>query len=115
VAGVNRNQAFALWRAKTAAILAIDHYTPGKDHGVAFFRDGHRQLLPMQQVFANRMAPAHMPPLIAKGVVLEEQVILPMEVHQAVRIIGPIVLRREVYLWSIRLVVSRGLSVCPCA
>jgi hypothetical protein len=53
----------------------------------------------MEEVFTDGMPPAHMSPGIAKGVVLEEQVIFVIEVDQAVRIVGPVMFRGKMNLW----------------
>ena len=50
-------------------------------------RDG--QLLPMHQVIADRMPPVHLRPEAAIRVELVEEVVFPLEIDQAVRIVDP--------------------------
>src|ERR1700741_3555653 len=72
VSGIDRNQALFPLRAETAAVPAIDYYAAGKHHLVTHFRNRDRQLVPVKQVGADGVSPAHVSPLIAEGVVLKE-------------------------------------------
>src|ERR1700676_3691531 len=74
-------------------------------------------MLPMHQVAANSMAPAHMTPSVAERIVLIEEVVLSLVVHQSVRIIHPILFRREMELRTewFRIVARRiWRSRCKC-
>ena len=51
------------------------------------------QMLPSQQVAADGVAPAHMPPLVALGVVLVEEVVLAVEEDQPVRVVHEVLSR----------------------
>ena len=64
----------------------------------------------MEQVFADCVTPTHVSPLISEGVVLEEEVVLALEVDEAVGVVCPVFGGREVYLGPIRLVVFRRLG-----
>jgi hypothetical protein len=55
-------------------------------------------VLPVHQVRAHRVPPAHVTPGITLGVVLVKQVVLPVEKHQPVRVVHPVLLRRKVKL-----------------
>ena len=60
--------------------------------------EGDRQLGPVNQVAADRVAPVHVAPVPAVGIVLIEQVIFTVEPDQAVRVVQPAAPRREVEL-----------------
>jgi hypothetical protein len=49
-------------------------------------------------------------PLITERIELIEEVILVVKVKEAVRIVGPMLARREVYLWTLGLVVAGDLG-----
>ena len=57
---------------------------------------GDGQLLPVEQVLADGVAPVHGVPHRGLGVVLEKDVVLPLEVAQAVGVVYPAALRLEV-------------------
>ena len=61
-------------------------------------RDG--QMFPMNEVIADSMPPTHMPPCIAKWIVLIEQVILTVKKYQPIGVIHEILWRREVITWA---------------
>ncbi len=57
----------------------------------------------MNEVSADRMAPTHMAPFVAKGIVLVEEMVFSVIVDHPVRIIHPISLWREMELGTERL------------
>ena len=59
----------------------------------------------MKKVFADRVTPRHIPPLGVEGVVLEEEMVLALIEHQAVRVICPPLFRAEMELRAQSLVV----------
>ena len=63
----------------------------------------------MQQIGADGVAPAHMAPLVAEGIVLEEEVVLAAKENKSVGIIGPVLARRKVDLRTIGLIVVAAL------
>jgi hypothetical protein len=87
----------------------VDDNAAGEDHGPILLGNGDRQLVPMKQVGADGMAPAHVAPLISEGIVLKEEMVLALEVDEAIRVVRPVCGGREVYLRAIRLVVRLGL------
>ena len=92
--------------AETAGILPIDDRAAGKDHDAVGFREGQRQVLPVHQIAADGMPPAHVSPTIALRIVLIKQVPLAVVEHHAVRIIHPIPFRREMELRPERFAVT---------
>ena len=56
----------------------------------------------MHEVAADRVAPTHVPPLVAKRIVLVEKMILALEVHRPIGVVAPIPLRAEMELGSKR-------------
>src|ERR1700761_1059872 len=109
---VNRNHARLPGRAEGTAVVLVDHRAAGEDHDSVLLGQGNGQLPPMQQVRADRVTPAHVAPFVAKRVVLEKQVVLTLEVNQAVRVVRPMLARRKVVLGTKWLVVSRRNRVC---
>ena len=55
----------------------------------------HRQVLPVDQIGADRMPPTHVPPFRPEGIVLIEKVVFAFVVNQTVRIVGPVLRRSE--------------------
>jgi hypothetical protein len=64
----------------------------------------------MKQVRADGMSPTHVPPLITQGIELIEEMILTVKVDETIRIVGPILARREVHLRAIGLLIVGGGS-----
>src|SRR5580692_8293053 len=109
---IDRNQALTPESTKAAAVLAIDYDAASEDHLPVFLGNGDRQFMPMQQVRTDCMPPAHISPLVAEWVVLEEQVVFTLKIDKAVRIIRPMFVWREVYLRAVGLIICRsGLSM----
>ena len=55
------------------------------------------------------MAPTHVPPFIAEGIELIEEVIFPMEIDEAIRVVCPVFAWRKMHLRTISLVVGARL------
>ena len=68
--------------------------------------EGRGQLLPVDQVGADGVAPVHVAPVPAVGVVLVEEVIFARLPDQAVGVVEPAAPRREVELRPVRLAVD---------
>lgn len=100
--GINGHQRGGVFlRPETRGVVLINHDAAGED---IFLRvGGQRQgglLLPVHQVLRRRVAPRHVPPRVAGGIVLIEQVIDAfMENHPVGGVVHP------VFRW--RVVVSR--------
>src|ERR1700761_2690656 len=77
-------------RAEAAGVAMIDDDAAGEDHGVVMFGNGNGKLMPVEEVSADGVAPAHVSPLIAVGVVLKEEVVLALEEDEAVGIVRPV-------------------------
>ena len=85
--GVERNHRA---RPKPGAVRVIDHRRARKDHTLLIFFQGNRQLFPSGQIAADRVAPVHVAPVFAVGVVLVEQVPFARVADQPVGIAQPI-------------------------
>ena len=70
----------------------------------------NRKILPMHQVFADGVAPTHVSPDVALGIVLVEEVILTFVKDRPIRVVHEILWRRDVVLRTPRLIVRGGLS-----
>ena len=80
--------------------VAMVHYTTAtKGHDSILFGDRNWQVFPTYHVFAYRVPPAHMSPLVAGGVVLVEKMVLSVVKDQSVGIIHPIEFRAKMKLW----------------
>jgi hypothetical protein len=108
MAGINGNHTWLIAEAEAAGIAAIDDHTPSENHDTIFFPQSHREFLPVEEILAYRVPPAHVAPSVAEGVVLKEEVILAFEVDEAVRIVSPVFLRREMDAGAVRLFISLG-------
>jgi len=98
---VNRYQAFCARGAEAAGVLLVDYSAAGEDHLVVRFGNRKRKLTPVQEVTAYSVPPTHVPPLIAEGVVLKEEVVLTVKVDEAIRIVRPMCSWREMDLGTI--------------
>jgi hypothetical protein len=70
---------------------------------------GDGEFVPVEEIGADGVAPAHVSPLVAEGVVLEEEMVLALEVDEAVGVVGPVLGRGEVDLRAVGLIVVRCL------
>ena len=110
VPGVDGDEARAvvsLGLAEPARVVPVDDGTAGEDHHAVLFGQGDGQVLPVQHVGADGMAPAHVPPGLAERVVLVEQVVLALVEDESVRVVHEVAGRREVEPRAQRLVVGR--------
>ena len=71
------------------------------------FRNRNRKVLPMEHVVADGMAPTHVSPDVALGIVLIEEVVLALVKDESVGIVHEIFSGREVILRTPGLVVCR--------
>ena len=62
----------------------------------------------MHEVAADRVAPGHVAPRVAERVVLVEEVVLALVVDEPVRVVHPVLGRREVELRAIELLIARA-------
>ena len=91
--------------AEAARVVLIHNGRAGEDHDSVFLRKGDGEFLPVEQIGADGVAPAHVAPGVALGIVLVKEVVLAVEPDEAVRVIGPVGLRGEVELRAEGLVV----------
>src|SRR5437899_1453018 len=94
--GVDRDERRLAAFSKAARVLPVNHGAAGKNHEIIFLAESHGQMLPLNEVLADRMAPTHVPPFIAKGIELIEEVIFAVIKYHPVRVIHPVGRRREV-------------------
>lgn len=92
--------------AESTRVVLIDNRTTCKDHDAVFLRQSNWELLPMEEIATYCVTPTHMTPLVAEWIVLEVQMVFAFEVDQTVRIICPMLARREMILGPIRLIIT---------
>ena len=107
--GVDRDHRRVLLGAETAGVAVVHHRAAREGHLVAELGDRQRQLLPVHEVLADRVAPGHVAPRVPERVVLVEEVVLALVVDHPVRVVHPVLRRREMKLRAIRLAVRRRL------
>ena len=81
--------------AETAGIIRIDDGAAAEHGAERIGREGVWQLRPMEQVFADGMAPMHVAPIDTVRIVLEEHMIFAVVEDKAVWIVVPTAIRRE--------------------
>ena len=92
--------------AKASRIVLVHKTTSIEGHvGNCLLKQRDRFFFLMNQVRAYKMAPVHVAPCNAKGVVLIIEMISTIEIHHPIRIIGPTATRSCVKLIAIRLVI----------
>lgn len=55
-------------------------------------------MLPVDEITADRVAPTHVPPFVAEGIVLIEQMVLAVVIDQAIRVVHPVSFRCKMKL-----------------
>ena len=90
------------------SVLPVHHGGAGEDRSILVRGQGRRQFRPVDQVFADRVAPVDVAIIQAGagGIVLGEEVVLPLVIKQAVDVAHPSLLVGEVKLRAIGLVVK---------
>ena len=115
-ARVDRDHGRVLGRAESGAVGLVDHDRAGEDVldrtplVVERLGDRERLLLPVHEVGAGGVAPAHVAPAGAVRVVLEEQVPGAVVVDQAVGVVHPVPLGREVQVRPVLLLRRRNVG-----
>ena len=92
---------------KPGGVLPVDDCATGENRSVDVRKQSYRQVLPIHHVLADGVSPVHRTPGVSVRVILIEEVIRPLEIDQTVRVIHPLLRRREVVLRSILLTVLR--------
>ena len=108
-AGVNRDHGRLAVLAEAARVAVVNDRAAGIHHDRAFFRQSDRQMFPTEQIRADRVPPAHVPPQIAERIVLIEDVPLAVVIDKPVRVVRPMDRGSEMELRPIGLLVSRRL------
>jgi len=93
VAGVDGDQARLTGCTEAAGIVLVHDGAAGEDHDAVFFRESDGHFLPVDEIAADGVAPTHVAPGIAEGVVLVEEVVFAVEPDEAVGIVGPVLAR----------------------
>ena len=110
VRGIDRYETKLRAGAESAGVVLIDDGAAGEDHDAVLFWNSDWQFTPMHQIAANGVAPAHVTPAVAEGIELEKEMILAVEVDQAVGIVGPVASRGKMELGAIGFLVRRRLG-----
>ena len=66
----------------------------------------------MDQIGANRMSPAHVPPGISEGVMLIKEVIFALVINHTIRVIHEVFRGSKVKLWSKNFSIMSVLTSC---
>ena len=112
VTGVNGDHRRLRAIAESGRILMVDHATAAERHDSVFFGNRQRQMFPVRQVATDGMSPTHVPPRIARGIVLVEEVVFAVVEDQSVGVVHPVDFGREMCLRTKRFVqVIGGPSV----
>ena len=86
--------------AQAGGVLGVDDRRSGEHPVLRGVRDRHPQLLPVDQVLGDGVAPGHVAPVRALGVVLVEHVVLAVVVDESVGVVHPVLLGGVVALWA---------------
>src|ERR1039458_3964634 len=109
VCGVDGDETRFRTSAETARVVLIHYSAAGEDHDAVLFRKSDRQFAPVNQIGADGVAPTHVAPASAEWIVLEKQMILALEIDQAVRIVGPVAGRGKMELRAVGLLIGSRL------
>ena len=104
--GVNEHQWWFAILAEAAGIVPIHHGAAAEHRAHGIGQKFVAEFLPVNEVFADGVAPVHVSPAPAIRVVLEKEVILAIVEDHAIRVVVPSALGREVELSS------QGLTPC---
>ncbi len=108
-AGEHRHHRRLAGPPEAAGVLQVHHRAAGEEHlghvarSILLGLQRDRQLVPAQQVTADGVAPGHVAPLVAVRVVLVEEVVLAVVVDEPVRVVHPVLGRRELELRAVGL------------
>src|SRR5262249_7932970 len=103
-----RHQDVLVARLEAGRVLLVHHGAAGEAPVVEpAWGEGNRQLAPVDEVGADGVAPVHVAPVPAVGVVLVEQVIFALVIDQTVWIVQPTAARGEVELRAVSFLVNR--------
>ena len=91
---------------KSGRVLPIDDGRTGEDRAELIGANRVFKLPPMNEVVAHRMAPGHVAPLDAVGIVLKEEVILAAEEDEPIGVVEPVAASAEMELRAEQLVVG---------
>lgn len=112
--GVDRDQRrrLAACGLEAGGVVPVHHGGAGEHGAQGVRQQGVRQLLPVNQIFADGVAPGHVAPFGSEWVVLEEEMVLALEEDEAVRVVQPVFTRRKVELRAVGLSIERrGLDL----
>ena len=110
VIGKEGDEGRVVLRAEARGVVPIDDGATGEDVSEAVGRQGDREVLPVHEVAADGVAPVHGPPDGFLGVVLIEEVVLPVVIHHAVGVVHPVFGGREVDLRAVHFVEGQGVG-----
>ena len=88
----HRDHGRVVWAAQAGGVLGVDDRRSGEHPVLRGVRDRHPQLLPVDQVLGDGVAPGHVAPVRALGVVLVEHVVLAVVVDESVGVVHPVLL-----------------------
>jgi hypothetical protein len=83
---------------KTTRIGEIDDCGAREHHDLPLLRKREGQMLPMDEVTADRVAPTHVPPFVAEGIVLIEKMEFTVVIDHTVGVVHPVSFRCEMKL-----------------
>ena len=94
------------WRltiqAQAARVVVIHDRATREGHHAIGKGNRHRQVLPVNQIPRDRMTPTNVARCVPEGVVLIEQMVLALEKDQTIRVVHPVLGRREMKTWTAR-------------
>jgi len=112
--GIDSHQGRLAIYAETAGIVMVYHHTPREGHHPVLDGNGHRKMLPVHQIFAFGMAPAHIAPIDPLRIVLEEEMVFAGKVHHPIGVVNPVPERRKVVFGPVQLLAGlrHGNKTC---
>ena len=107
--GVNEHERRFTVLAEAAGVLPVHHGAAAEHRSHVVGQELVSELLPMDEITTDGVAPVHVAPIPSVRIVLEEQVVLAVVEDHAVRIVVPTALWRKMELPAQRLAVHRSL------
>ena len=80
-------------RTETGSVIGIDNSRTAEDSSQCIGRNGYGEMLPVYEVFADSMSPAHISPFGAVRVILVEKVVFAILVYHSIGVVHPTVKR----------------------
>ena len=112
--GIDGDERRSLSITEPRTIVVINNAATAERHDAVMLGDRQRQMLPVREIPAHGVPPAHVPPRNPRRIVLIEQMVFAVVIDKSVGIVHPMDLRTEMILRPVWLIHVLGGLAIPC-